>query len=266
MRVRVTTLTRMASLLEAFTATTPRWRLSELAAHLGWDLATTHRFANALVDIRVLERGSDGSFAVGLLPVELAAVYVGAAPSRQRLVNRAELITQESGLTTQIAVLDGNRATVISSFEGRSALKAAALLGQRLPLHATAVGKAILSQLQPGAAEALLDPELERFTPQTLGRAKVLEQIADIRRGALAQATSELEHGLYALAIPLAESHFGAPAGLTCAGPGPDLLSEHWEKAADLLRAIAPAVAPHQMDGHSYEDHGLAYEGETGIR
>ena len=232
------TLLKMGRLLNMFTLEKPVWRLHELATELGWDDATTHRFLKALVEIRMLDDDENGAYRVGLRPLELAAISLQTEPRREDLLQRMEEITEESSLTTQIGVLEGNSIVIAASRESRGALKAAALLGQRLPLHATAAGKALLTQFTDREIAEILPEELERFTASTItAREAVIREIEEARQVGLACADSELSEGLYALAIPIPPRYFGShPCALTCAGLSRSVVSEQWEIAEAALR------------------------------
>ena len=192
-RARVPTLRKTAELCGLFTTSRPRWRLQEICAELGWDPATAHRFLKALVEVRMLAVDADGGYTVGLLPVEMASVYLASEPRRRAFVRRCEEIAARTGLTCQLGILDGASVVIVTSHEGASALRAAAMLGERLPVHATSGGTAILSQLADDEIEALLPERLERLTPETLSsRAALIEQVREVRANGLAQANGEL--------------------------------------------------------------------------
>ncbi|HZO95971.1 MAG TPA: IclR family transcriptional regulator C-terminal domain-containing protein [Gaiellaceae bacterium] len=241
MKPRVPTVHRIGQLLSVFTVARPAWRLHELARALDWDMATTHRLAKALVDISVLDFDDDGVYRIGLLPVELAAISVSGDPRRRELLRRIEEIGEESRLTTQIGVLERDAVAIVASHESHSALRAAAMLGERLPLHATAVGKAILTQLDLAQVRRLLPARLPSFAARTItDRSELLEEVAKAREEGIAYADSELSDGLYAMAIPIPGRYGGTqPAGLTCAGISRDLAPEQWSVAERALRKQA---------------------------
>lgn len=240
-RPRVSTIGKVRDLLVLFTPRHPTWGLSELAQELDWDMATTHRLANALVEIEMLTRvDGESSYQLGPLTLELGSVYMSMRPRHQEIVVAMETLVRETALTTQIGVLAGATVSIVHSRESDSPLRAAALLGERLPLHATAVGKAILSQFGDEAVDALLPARLERFTAQTItDRAALLEQLAAVREDGVARVDNELSEGLCALAVPLPAGTYSADvASLTCAGPPPSIIPEKWEEAESTLRAI----------------------------
>lgn len=246
---RVPTIHKIGALLAVFTPANPNWKLQDLARTLGWDAATTHRFLKALVDIRLLDY-QDETYSIGLLPLELAAVSVDSAPRRRELLERVEQISEESALTVQIGVLERDSVAIVASHESRSALRAAAMLGERLPLHATAVGKAILCQLPDEEIEDLLPTKLPRFTARTItDRAQLLDQVRAAREEGMTHADGELSEGLYALAISIPWGYFASQvAGLTCAGVSREIVPDQWETAARALREQVEA----------FRDRGLA--------
>jgi DNA-binding IclR family transcriptional regulator len=245
----VPTLLKLGDLLRAFSTEHPTWRLSDLAAHLAWDLATTHRFLKALEDINLLDL-RDGQYHIGSLPFELSAIALTDEPLRAELLRWVEEVSAETNLTTQIGVLDDGGVAIIASREGRGAIKAAAMLGARLPLHATAAGKAILSQYPEADLAALLPQRLEAFTQHTITDADALRvELIAARSSGLAGVASELTEGLDALAIPIPAGMFGAaPAALTCIGLSRSLVADQWEVAERVLRERAALLA-HRGEG-----------------
>jgi DNA-binding IclR family transcriptional regulator len=234
---RVPTIHKIGALLAVFTPAHPHWKLQDLARELGWDTATTHRFLKALLEIRLLDY-HDETYSIGLLPLELAAVSMQTAPRRRQLLERIEQISGASGLTVQIGVLERDAVAIVASHESRGALRAAAMLGERLPLHATAVGKAILCQLTDAEIEELLPARLPGFTERTItDRDRLMDEVRAGREEGMTHADGELSGGLYALAISLPWGYFASDiAGLTCAGISREIVPEQWEVAAGALR------------------------------
>lgn len=251
-RPRVSTVGKLRDLLVLFTPQRQTWGLAELAKELDWDTATTHRLANALVEIELLaRRDGESSYQLGPLALELGSVYLSMRPQREQIVQAMDGLVRETGLTAQIGILAGDRAAIVESRESDSPLRAAALLGERLPLHATAVGKAILAQLADEAIAELLPARLERFTERTIvERGALLEQLRATREDGLARVDNELSEGLCALAVALpAGSYSTEISGLTCAGPPPSISPGSWDEAEATLRELGArygAAAPEE--------------------
>jgi DNA-binding IclR family transcriptional regulator len=246
-RPTLTTLDKLVELLDAFSPERPAWPLNDLARHLGWDKATTYRFVTKLVELSFLERDKDGNYGHGTFALELWARSLGASPVRQRLTRAMGEIAARTGLTTQVGFLDGSQVVITLSEEGTMLVNAAARLGARVPVHATALGKVILAQLADDEIGGLLAEELEPHTNQTITtRTLLLEEVAAVRDTGVAHAWSELAEGLDAVAVPLPRSVLGAVAGIGCAGPSAgsplrrEVVETELRQAAEELRRIAP--------------------------
>jgi DNA-binding IclR family transcriptional regulator len=241
---RIPTLRKMSQLLDLFTPDRPSWRAPEMAAALEWDGATTHRFARALVEIGMLDVDGDHVYRVGVQPQRLSAVANRAHPRRQDLMQRLGEITEMTELTTQVGVIDRGEVVIIASQEGSGALNAAAKLGERLPLHVTAVGKAILGQLPEAEVREILPAKLEKLTEKSISSRD--ELMEEVRRNAIrgfAFADSELSQGVYAVAIPLPQAWFGGrAAALTCIGPSREFIPDQWATAEAVLDREADAI------------------------
>ena len=253
--MRLSTLDKTAELLRVFVPERPAWRLNELAAALGWDKATTLRFLGKLVELGFLER-EDDVYRLGRLVGELGALYLGASPGRQRLVRAIERVHARTGLTTQVGVLDGAELVIILSEEGTTLVKVAASLGARLPLHATAIGKAILAQVDDTAFAALVPERPAVLTPRTLDRRSALcSEVERVRASGLAHAAAELADGLEAYAVAIPSSIFGAPAALGCAGPTAAVQAARGEVGAALLEAAADLRSQHRARAIDADTH-----------
>jgi DNA-binding IclR family transcriptional regulator len=241
---RIPTLRKMSQLLDLFTPDRPSWRVPEMAATLEWDGATTHRFARALAEIGMLDVDGDHVYRVGVLPQRLSAVANRAHPRRRVLMQRLGEIAEATELTTQVGVIDRGEVVIIASHEGSGALNAAAKLGERLPLHATAVGKSILGQLPESEVREMLPATLPKLTEKTVTSRD--ELMAEIRGNAgreFAVADSELSQGVYAVAVPLPEAWFGGhAAALACIGPSREFMPDQWDKAEVVLSREGEAV------------------------
>jgi DNA-binding IclR family transcriptional regulator len=85
-------------------------------------------------------------------------------------------------------------------------------LGERMPAHATAAGKALLGARPEWRRHVLAQP-LERFTVRTLVDARVLEEdVLDARLRAYALEDREYREGIRAVAAPVF-SHTGEAVG-----------------------------------------------------
>jgi DNA-binding IclR family transcriptional regulator len=222
-RPTLATLDKLVELLDAFSAERPLWALNDLSRRLGWDKATTHRFVTKLVALSFLERDEAGNYGLGTFPLELSARSLGATPVRRRLRTAMRGVAARTGLTTQVGFLDGAEVVIALSEEGTMLVNAAARLGARLPVHATAIGKAILAQLDDDVVAGFVPEQLDVLTDRTIAtRPRLFAEVAAVRASGVAHAWSELAEGLDAVAVALPRPVLGTVAAIGCAGPSAD--------------------------------------------
>jgi DNA-binding IclR family transcriptional regulator len=214
--------------------------VTELAGHLGVHKSTAFRLVAALERRGLVEQiDGRGKYRLGTGILRLA----GASTSRLDLVQESRAVTkslaQRTGETVNVAVLSDGAALYVDQVAGSSALQPHNWVGQRIPLHATSNGKALLSALEPDdvAREA---PTLAAYTPNTITAAEALtRELDEVRRRGYAMAVDELEIGLSAVAAPIRNSHGEVIASLSVSGP---TFRMGTRKLVQLADAVAQAA------------------------
>lgn len=143
--------------------------LSELARQAELPPSTVHRLLATLQRRRLVSHDAQTGLwtvGVGLFRVGSAYLRVRKLPIIARPVIR-DLLT-EVDETVNVSMIDGREIVCVAQAESHAAVRAFFRLGQKLPLHASAAGKAILAS----ASVALRDYLLEGFaytvhTPNT---------------------------------------------------------------------------------------------------
>jgi IclR family acetate operon transcriptional repressor len=224
---------RAFDVLGAFEARSSRMTLSELVAHTGLPKTTVHRVALELVGLQALER-RNGGYALGPRLFEL-----GQRVPRQRRLRDAALpymhdllaLTRE---TVQLAILDGLDVLLVEIIHGHRRVSSQSSIGDRMPFHCTALGKAIVAFSAPDVvARALAQPLVPR-TPRTIvGAGTLRRELARVRRAGVAFDRGECERGLVCAAAPITRRDGTAIAAVSVA-------MSHRSPAR--LDRVAPAV------------------------
>jgi DNA-binding IclR family transcriptional regulator len=80
-------------------------------------------------------------------------------------------------------------------------------VGSRLPLHATAVGLALLAYAPPEVFAEVLGEPPRRYLPNTLtGEAELRARLAGIRATGLSTSVEELTRGAFSVAAPVRDT------------------------------------------------------------
>jgi IclR family acetate operon transcriptional repressor len=196
------TVLRSFNLLGMFTPRDLELTLSQLAARSGNPKTSTHRLVNDLVQCGALERTEQG-YRLGVRLFELGHLV----PIQRRIRDAALPFLQDlreiSHLTTNLAVRDGMEVVYVEKLVSRETVVPHSRTGGRLPVHATALGKAmlafespefiddVLAHLRPLTSKTIVDPEQFR------------REIADIRNSRIAYDNEESQIGLFCVAAPI---------------------------------------------------------------
>jgi IclR family pca regulon transcriptional regulator len=206
--------------LAAFTIPRPELTASEIAAETGLDRSTTHRFLTTLVDIGVLvQDGTSRRFRLGLPLLDYAYVLLNTLEIRRIALSHLHELHRNVEGTLSLAVRDGAEVVLVERSFGPWVPSGGFEIGQRLPMHASASGLAILAYAGPDELDALLDGlPLEPKTPRTVRtRAALARRVADIRRQGYSTSDEELLVGLRSIAVPIMGSESAAVASLSLA-------------------------------------------------
>ncbi len=111
-------------------------------------------------------------------------------------------LASESQETSIFAVLDGEKVVNLYVSYSLNPVVAYVNEGSRVPLHASATGKAILSKLGSEFISRILSPKLERFTAHTIvDRNMLIHEIEKILQMGYATEVDEISEGLSGVAI-----------------------------------------------------------------
>ncbi|QEW00996.1 helix-turn-helix domain-containing protein [Microbacterium caowuchunii] len=156
-------------------------------AHLGYTEATNGFWS---LTPRILELGS-GYFATSSLP-EISHGYMTE-------------VVERTGETCSIGVLDGMEVIHVARVEDRRPMPDSVRIGNRLPAHATAVGKVLLADLPDAELDHLLaGATLEEHTPRTVVDAAALRnRLEQVRVQGFDISAEELHPGQVAVAVPI---------------------------------------------------------------
>ena len=136
--------------------------VSELSDQLELAKGTIHGLLRTLRDEGFVEQDADtGKYQLGHALLELGTSYLDVNELRQRALARADWLAQKSQCSVRVAVLRGGNALIIHHvFRPDNSLQILEV-GSNLPLHATALGKALV-------AHAGLEPRVwPRLTKNT---------------------------------------------------------------------------------------------------
>jgi len=232
-------------LLEYFADRRKPATLSEVSEQLGWPRSSTFNILSTLVEKGFLY---EPRLRAGYYPsprwLALAQTIVESQPLPPELHTLLNEIVEETGETAIIVAPAGTSAIFLDVVESKAAIKYVAQIGHRVPISATASGRAILSQYDARERDALLRKvKFERLTAATLTSIEAVE--AELKRaderGYHTNPAGNMPdlHGI-ALPLPIETRR------LAIAVAGPNYRMENHE--AEIADVIRRAVKRDGMD------------------
>ena len=203
--VNVKQATNVLELLEFFAERQRPATLAEIAKHFGWPRSSTFNLLGALMNRGFLY---EPRAKAGYHPTPIWASLVNQIEQAQPIPAGvhdvlADLVTQ-TGETAVLAAASGAFALFVETVESPSSVRYAAPVGKRVPLHLTATGRALLSQMSDSERAGILKKATyERYSDTTRMSAEEVEAEiqASIERGWF-QGNAEYSPDLGGVALP----------------------------------------------------------------
>jgi IclR family transcriptional regulator, acetate operon repressor len=246
------------TVLELFSETRRDVGVTEAAELLGRPKSTTSRWLAAMEEAGFLDReGGHGRYRLGMRLAAFGQLARQSTSLQQLARPCLSALAQATGESSNLVVLAGDVAVNVELVESPRPIKHVGWLGRRLPLHATAAGKALIAWRPAAEVERLVGRRPERLTARTIVDVAALHaELARVRALGWAEAWGELEDDLVGIASPVRD-HAGAIVGaLTISAPMarvsrktmPVLAAEVVGAAAALTMALGgrprPAASP----------------------
>lgn len=196
-------ISRVASMLRLLQSNPGGLSQVDIGERLAMARSTVSRILNALEDEGlVASLGPRGPYRLGPQIARMArTVRLGVVADMRPLL---EKLSNELTETANLAILDGDRVTLVTQVVSPHPLSAICVVGESFPLHCCANGKALLANLPPAQQAQVLSGRLTRYTASTITTAKALRgELIQIRRDGVAYDRGEQIDGLCAVAVAL---------------------------------------------------------------
>ncbi|WP_343563355.1 IclR family transcriptional regulator [Kiloniella sp. b19] len=241
----VQSLTRALSLLEQLSFSDNGLNLGEVSTAVELAPSTTHRLLSTMLQMGFVEYDEQlglwsvgvNSFTVGNAYLKKRSFATQARPLMKDLMNA-------SGETCNLAVLEGGQVVFIAQIESRDTMRMVVNLGSRGPLHATAVGKALLSALPEREARGIVEGlELTGLTDRSLtSREALLQELDSVRQKGFAVDDEEQKIGLTCLAANIYDEHHEAVAAISISGPSVRVTPQRLDELGRMVMETADRI------------------------
>jgi len=208
----IQSIDRAARILRTLASGPRRLGVTELATRLGLAVPTVHGLLQALQANGFVEQDRDsGKYQLGAGLLQLGNSYLDLNELRARSLVHAERLATRADAAVRVGVMHGPSVIVVHHVFRPDATLQILEVGAQLPVHASALGKAILA-FTPAAIDDLTAEPLPKLTGRTLGERELRAELLAIRERGVARERDEAVLGESSVAGPIFD-HLGHAVG-----------------------------------------------------
>jgi IclR family transcriptional regulator, acetate operon repressor len=243
-RYPIESVDRAIRLLSMF-GTSPALSLADVAKELDVTRSTAHRLLAMFTWHRYAQQDQDTKlYLAGPTLLELSLGVVRRLHVADQIRPLMHRVAGETGETVHLVVLDGVEVSFVDGVESTRALRAGMRIGARLPAHATASGKALMSVFpEQRVAHLFREPHLDPVTADTVRtRDDLVAQLKTAHERGFAVSDQESEPGLVAISVRVPGSGGRMDLALSVAMPSVRADSTAIERIGSLLVSVVDAA------------------------
>ena len=244
-KARLSSVANSIRLLTSFSGDEDELGITTLAGRLRLAKSTVHRLAATLTSAGFLEQNSEtGRYRLGVALFELGALVRRRMDVANEARPKLRELLEKTGETVQLGIVDHFSVLYVYEMESPRAIRMAAAVGGRAPLHCTAVGKVLLAFQPPEYVKDVIQQGLTAYTPRTVTRRDaLLEMLDEIRLREHAVDDEESESGLRAIAAPVRNHTGSVIAAVGVAAPVQRMSKKMMQTCVPGVIATAGAVS-----------------------
>jgi DNA-binding IclR family transcriptional regulator len=216
------TANKAIDILELFLQKDGNFSLAEIADLSGFSKATAYRLTSTLVKRGYIDqRERNGKYSLGLKTLE----FTYAIRKNIKFIELAYLylskLSKARNISAYISVLDTDSSLVVEEVAVVDTMRINSPIGKRMPLHATACGRVLLSSRSREERESFYKRiTLQPFTSKTITNASQLEkEIEKIKTDGVAYGNEDYKIGLLSIAAPIYNGHGNIIAAIGIVAP-----------------------------------------------
>ncbi|MEM7562989.1 MAG: HTH-type transcriptional regulator BhcR [Pseudomonadota bacterium] len=222
--------------------------LTDLALSVGVPTSTAHRILMTLEKHGFAEMNEDSlEWSVGIESFRVGNAYLESTDLLEVSRKVMRDLMEDTGETANLAIADDGDVVFISQVESHNPVRAFFRPGTRGNMHASGIGKALLSNMLRRDVEKILHNKgCPEFTAQTLVTpAELFRDLDQTRERGWALDDEERHEGMRCIASSIFNAYGEAIAGISISGPSvrfPDsvlaVLGPRVKQAADQITGL----------------------------
>jgi DNA-binding IclR family transcriptional regulator len=236
-RTSIQSIDRAAGILKALASGPQRLGVSELADRLGLARPTVHGLLQTLLAHGFVQQDRDSEkYQLGPGLLQLGYSFLDLNELRARSIVYADRLATRTNAAVRVGVMHSASIVVVHHvFRPDSSLQILEV-GSQLPLHASALGKALLAFQPPSTIDEVLSSPLSRLTKRTATAGALRSELGAIREQGYAVERDEAVLGESSVAAPIFDHAENAVGTIGAVGATEQLFPR------GLVRGMATSV------------------------
>jgi DNA-binding IclR family transcriptional regulator len=186
-----------------------------------------------------------GKYRVGLKILSLSRGALGGLDVRGVALPIMRHLTQETGLTCHLAILDGPDAVYVEKVEPEGFIRMDTWVGRRMRVHATSVGKALVAHIpQERLQQIVRKSGMDKRTHKTITTLpRLLKELEKVRVQGYAVDDEENNLGARCVGAPVFNDHGSIEAALGLSGTTQQVSTQTMPRILEALKDAARHIS-----------------------
>ena len=203
---KVQTIDRTLDIIELLATAKEGLGVTEIGNNIGLHKSTVYRLLTALLNRGYIEKDPKTyTYKIGLKFIEISGLFLKKLELKTEALPFMRKLAEIIGQPVHLAILEGTEVVYIEKVELVNSIRMYSQIGRRVPVHCSAIGKILLTGLNPEALREVLENiKFEKFTPNTIITKKELQrEIESVKEKGWAVDNEEHEPNIRCIAAPI---------------------------------------------------------------
>lgn len=242
----VQTLDRALDILELLAMQKNGLGVTEIGNRIGLHKSTVHRLLSALGERGYVEKNPDsGIYQLGLKLVEISSIHLNSIELKTEAAPHLRKLAGQSNQPVHLATFVDGEVIYLEKVETLMSIRMYSQIGKRVPVHCSAVGKALLTGMKDHEIKEVLEnTKLVKYTPNTLESvADILAEVKETRKRGWAVDEEEHEEGIRCIAAPIFDYRGKVIAAVSTSGPSNIITKERDDEISQYVLNAAREIS-----------------------
>ncbi|MGM7722352.1 IclR family transcriptional regulator [Metabacillus sp. Hm71] len=213
---------RALTILDLFNEYETELKITDISERIKLHKSTVHSLLKTLQAHHYIEQNPEnGKYRLGMKLFERGQFVIQSMDLRPLAKPHLDKLSKETLQTVHLVILDGKEGVYIDKVEGVTSSALYSRIGRRIPIHCSAVGKALVAFKSSAEIEEILDGyEFVKRTDYTITeKESFLKELEGVREKGYSRDQQENEPGVNCVAIPIYDYSKKVIAAISISSP-----------------------------------------------